>query len=121
MKVIRSATLALALGQIAPSAGDIVSQVRIAAEERNFTLAEHAIQAYRATAGLTPEFLEALSWMSRGALDAKQYDRADNYSAETRKLVGDVLHAGRTLDQEPRLPLALGAGIEVHARVLLAR
>jgi len=121
MKLIRSAALALVLGQAAPATGDIVTQVREAAEARNFTLAEREIQGYRATAGLTPELLEALSWLSRGALQARQYDRADTNAAETRKLAAEILHTGRPLDQEPRLPLALGAAIEVHAQVLAAR
>jgi thiol-disulfide isomerase/thioredoxin len=122
MNAIRSAALALLLGQLAPAAGgDIVAQVRDAAETRNFTLAEREIQGYRATAGLTPELLEALSWLSRGALEAKQYDRADSYAAETRELADEIVRAGRPVDQEPRLPLALGAAIEVHAEVLAAR
>jgi thiol-disulfide isomerase/thioredoxin len=121
MNAIRSAALVLALGQLAPATGDIVAQIRAAADARNFTLAEREIQSYRASAGLTPELLEALSWLSRGALGARQYDRADSYSAETRKLAADMLRAGRTVDQEPRLPLALGAAIEVHAQVLAAR
>jgi thiol-disulfide isomerase/thioredoxin len=127
MNTIRSAALVLPLAlarfaQLAPAdGGDIVAQVRDAAIARNFTLAEREIQAYRATAGVTPELLEALSWLSRGALGAKQYDRADSYATETRKLATDILRAGRPLDQEPRLPLALGAVIEVHGQVLAAR
>jgi thiol-disulfide isomerase/thioredoxin len=117
--------LPLALGQLAPAVcgdgGDIVAQVREAADAHNFTLADREIQGYRASTGLTPELLEALSWVSRAALGAKQYDRADGYAAETRKLAADILRAGRPVDQEPRLPLALGAAIEVHAQVLAAR
>ena len=127
MNAIGSAALVLvlplALGQLAPAAGggDIVGQVRDAADAHNFALADREIQGYRATAGLTPELLEALSWLSRAALAAKQYDRADSYAADTRKLAADILRAGRPVDQEPRLPLALGAAIEVHAQVLAAR
>jgi len=129
MNKMRSAALALvlplALGQLAPvvcgDGGDIVAQVREAAAARNFILADREIQGYRATAGLTPELLEALSWLGRAALEAKQYDRADAYATETRKLAVDILRAGRPVDQEPRLPLALGAVIEVHAQVLAAR
>src|SRR3984957_6323444 len=121
MKAIQSAALALALGQLAPAPGDIVAEVREASAAHNFTLAEREIQGYRATAGLTTELLEAMSWLGRGALEARQYDRADSYAAETRKLAADMLHAGRPMDQEPRLPLALGAAIEVHAQVLAAR
>ena len=68
----------------------------------------------------TPELLEALSWLGRGELDAGQYDRADRYAAETRKLALEAL-AKRKMDDERHLPIALGASIEVHAQVLAAR
>src|SRR5262249_20579669 len=61
-----------------------------------------------------------LSWLGRGALAAKSYDRADAYAADTRKLALELLKQ-RKLDAEPHLPLALGASIEVQAHVLAAR
>ena len=109
-------TLALAPANAAPS-GNLVDRVRAAADARDFPLAEREIQSYRAAAGVTPEMLEALSWLARGALDARQYDRADGYAGETRKLIEAAL-AGRPLP--PSLEIALGAAIEVHAAVLAA-
>jgi thiol-disulfide isomerase/thioredoxin len=90
--------------------GNLIDEVRAAADSRDFSLAEREIQAYRAARGVTPEMLDALSWLARGALDARQYDGAERYAAETRRLGRNHLP-----------PLALGAAIEVHAQVLAAR
>ncbi len=109
--------LALAL---TASAQDIVTGVRAAIAKNNFALGETLIRKYAAGRGSTPEMIEAESWLGRGALAAKQYDKADAYAAQTRKLLlGQLAH--RKLDAEPHLPLALGASIEVQAQVMAAR
>jgi thiol-disulfide isomerase/thioredoxin len=112
--------IAAALGNVAPAAGaDIVDAVRTASDARNFALAEREVQSYRSTVGVTADMLEALSWMARGALEDKQYDRADKYATETRQLSLDLLkRAGKG---DAPLVTALGAAIEVHAQVLAAR
>lgn len=102
------------------AAGQVIGDVREAVADHDFARGERYIQAYRASNGVTPEMLEALSWLGRGVLDAKQYDQADRYADETRKLSLDQL-AKRSLDAERHLPIALGASIEVHAQVLAAR
>jgi thiol-disulfide isomerase/thioredoxin len=112
------ATLAGMSAHIAAS--QITEDVRDALDAHNFARAERAIQVDRAKNGVTPELLDALSWLARGELDAKQYDEADRYAEETRKLAVKAL-AKRKMDDERRLPLALGAAIEVHAQVLAAR
>jgi thiol-disulfide isomerase/thioredoxin len=109
-----------ALGAMALAAGgDIVADVRAASDARNFALADREIQSYRSAAGVTPDMLEALSWLARGALGDKQYDRADKYALETRQLSLDLLkRAGKG---DAPVVTALGAAIEVHAQVLAAR
>jgi thiol-disulfide isomerase/thioredoxin len=102
------------------AAGQVIGDVREAIADRDFTHAERYIQNYRAKSGVTPEMVEALSWLARGALDSRQYDRAERYAAETRKLALQEL-AKRKLDDERHLPIALGASIEVHAQVLAVR
>jgi thiol-disulfide isomerase/thioredoxin len=102
------------------SAQDIVKSVRAAIAQNNFALGETLIRNYAATKGSTPEMIEAESWLGRGALAARQYDKADGYAAQTRKLALEQV-AHRKLDAEPRLPLALGASIEVQAQVMAAR
>jgi thiol-disulfide isomerase/thioredoxin len=100
--------------------GQVIGDVREAIADGNFAHAEKYIQNYRAKSGVTPELLEALSWLGRGELDAKQYDQAEHSAAETRKLALQKL-ATRKMDDERHLPIALGASIEVHAQVLAAR
>jgi len=102
------------------AAGQVIGDVREAIADGNLARAERYVQNYRAKNGVTPEFLEALSWLARGALDANQYDQAERYAAETRKLALENL-AGRKMDDERHLSMALGASIEVHAQVLAGR
>ncbi len=98
----------------------VISDVRAAVNKKDFALAERHIDAFRRQNGVTPEMIEAYSWLGRGALAAKQLDKADAYAAETRKLALAQLK-GRKLDDEKALPIALGASIEVQANVLAER
>jgi thiol-disulfide isomerase/thioredoxin len=97
----------------------VVTDVETAMSRGNFPLAEAILQSYRAQHGVTPEFLEALSWLARGDLMTRQFDQADARAKETEQLAVEAL-AKRNLDAEPHLPIALGAAIEVQAQVLTA-
>jgi thiol-disulfide isomerase/thioredoxin len=97
----------------------VVTDVETAMSHGNFPLAEAILQSYRAQHGVTPEFLEALSWLARGDLMTRQFDQADTRAKETEQLAVEAL-AKRNLDAEPHLPTALGAAIEVEAQVLTA-
>ncbi|HLY19957.1 MAG TPA: TlpA disulfide reductase family protein [Bryobacteraceae bacterium] len=120
MSPVRAAAWAALLAHAALAAGgDIVAAVRAASDARNFALAEREIQSYRSAVGVTPEMLEALSWLSRGAFDTRQYDRADRYADETRRLSLEMLKRGGL--PPGALDIPLGASIEVHAQVLAAR
>src|SRR5579863_3835522 len=99
--------------------GALVVDVETAMSHGNFPLAEAMLQSYRAQHGTTPEYLEAFSWLARGDLITRQFDKADANAKETEKLALQAL-ATRPLDAEPHLPLALGAAIEVQAQVLTA-
>jgi len=96
---------------------NVIYDVRVAIDHNNFALGDAVIQKYRAANGVTPEMLEALSWMARGALGAKQLDKADAYAKETQRLALEQLKK-RPLDAEGHLPIALGAAIEVQAQVM---
>jgi thiol-disulfide isomerase/thioredoxin len=98
----------------------VVEDVRISLAQNNFSSAEAELNSYRAQNGVTPEYVEAYSWMARGALNAGNLDQAAAYAKETRTLVA-AQSKGRGLDSEPHLPIALGAAIEVEAQVLAAR
>jgi len=98
----------------------IVDDVRVALMQNNFSAAESALNAYRSQQGVTAEYLEAYSWMARGALDARQYDQAAAYAKQTQSQAQELLKQ-RALDAEPHLPIALGAALEVQSQVLAAR
>jgi thiol-disulfide isomerase/thioredoxin len=97
----------------------IVGDVREAIAENNFARGEAEIHAYRAENGVTPEMIEALSWLGRGAIAARHYSQAEAYARETAQLALEQLKT-RPLDAEPHLPLALGAAIEVQAQAMAA-
>jgi len=99
---------------------NVIVDVRTAIGRNNLPLGDAILQQYRATNGVTPEVLEALSWLARGALESKQLDKAEAYAKETKQLsVGELKK--RPLDAEPHLPIALGAAIEVEAQVMSER
>ena len=98
----------------------LVNDVRGLIARHDFAAAERAARTYQAQAGATSELAAALSWLARGALDARRFDEAERYAAETRKLALELLRT-RKLDGDRWLPTALGASIEVHAQALAAR
>jgi thiol-disulfide isomerase/thioredoxin len=98
---------------------NLVSDVRTALTHDDFTHASDLIRGYRASNGVTPEMLEALSWVARGELAAKRYDAAEKSASETYRLAV-VETKNHPLDREPSLATALGAAIEVEANVLAA-
>lgn len=105
---------------LAAASPNLTADVRAAIAKGDFARAEQMVEAHRRQNGVTPEGLEALSWLGRGALAAKNYDKAESYAQETHKLAVELLRA-RKLDDERRLPIALGAAIEVQAQVMAAR
>jgi thiol-disulfide isomerase/thioredoxin len=115
---LRLASLVLLLN-LSAFAG-IVDDVRVALAQNQFTAAESELNSYKAQRGATPEYLEALSWMGRAALDMQQYSQAEGYAKQTQALAVQQLK-NRKLDAEPHLPIALGAALEVQARALAAR
>jgi len=89
-------------------------QVRNAALSGDVRAAQQMLNQFRAAMGVTPQYIEALSWLGRAALNAKDYDAAAQNAEQVRKLCLEQL-THRKLDAEPALPMALGASIEVRA------
>ncbi len=106
-----------ALAPVAAQAPRLVETVRDSLSRQDFAGGERQLADYRARQGVTPEYLEALSWMGRVARTAKQYERADKYARDTHELVLQALKTGK-LENEPSLQTALGAAIEVEGHVL---
>ena len=96
----------------------LVNNVRGLIAQNNLAGAEQQARA-AAAHGATPEVAEAFSWVARGELQARSYDKAEAWSGETRKMC-DALLRKRHLDAEPSLPIALGASIEVQAQAQAA-
>ncbi len=101
-------------------AADLVRDVRAAINRKDLATAARLVEEHRTRHGVNPEMLEGLSWLGRGALLAGDLDTAERYAAEVRELALELLKR-RPLDQEKRLPIALGASIEVQAQVLARR
>lgn len=115
----RGLSLALLL-PLSLCGADLVPRVRAAIAQGDFASGVKLIDEYRAASGVTPEMLEALSWLARGSLAAKKLDAAEQYAQQTYKLGVQQLKS-RKLDDERRLPIAIGASIEVQAQVMAAR
>ena len=101
----------LGIASLAARAG-IVEEVRAQVGQNSYSAAEAELRDYKARHGVTPEYLEALSWVARGAAAMKQWSQAANYARETRSLSEQLL-TKQKLDAEPHLPIALGAAYEV--------
>jgi thiol-disulfide isomerase/thioredoxin len=111
--------LAFSLGAAAFGAS-LAGDVRQALDRGDFAAAGKMVEAARAQGGITPEWLEAHSWLGRGALAAKDYDKALALAAETRRMALELL-GGRKIDAVRPLPTALGASIEVQAQATAAQ
>jgi thiol-disulfide isomerase/thioredoxin len=98
---------------------DLIGDVRSQLAQNSFAAAASELNTYKAQHGITPEYLEALSWTARGAAATKQWDQAGAYATETRTLSEQQLATTKhKLDAEPHLPIALGAAYEVLAQEL---
>lgn len=102
---------------LSPAQGALLEDIRTDLAQHSFAAAESELNAYKDQHGVTPEYLEASSWMARGEASAKQWDQAERYATETRTLVEKQLATTKLkLDSDPHLATALGASYEVLAQ-----
>jgi thiol-disulfide isomerase/thioredoxin len=120
--IVLAALLAfvVATSDAAAQSKGIIADVRAAIAANDFGRGDQLLAAYKGDKGTTPEMLAALSWMARGTLAAKQYEKAESYAEQTYTQAGALLKT-RALDAEAHLPIAVGAAIEVLAHVDAAR
>jgi len=64
----------------------LLSEVRAAIAAHDLSRADALVAMQRREKGATPEVLEALSWLARGAQSEGQRDRADAYASEAQRL-----------------------------------
>lgn len=100
--------------------GNIVAAVRSAVRRGDVAEAERLACRHLDVSGRTPEMLEALSWVARGALAAHRFAKASEYAKQIHRSVVRRLRASE-LDAQPHLPAALGAAIEVLAQSAASR
>lgn len=98
----------------------LVSEVRAAIAAHDLGHAEALIVQRREQQGTTSEVIEAVSWLSRGALAEGQADRAEQYAVEAQRLALAAL-GSRTIDEDAKLANAVGAAIEVQAQLSVDR
>lgn len=97
----------------------LVKDVRVALSAGEFGKAQELLETYKSKSGQDPFWLEGFSWLARHQLGVKNYEKALQLAEETRTIALAMLEE-RKLDDEPSLPLALGASIEVQAQSLNA-
>jgi thiol-disulfide isomerase/thioredoxin len=101
---------------------DLVGDVRADIAQNSFIAAGSELKTYKEQHGATSEYLEALSWMARGAAANHQWDDAANFATETRQLSEQQLATSkRKLDSDPHLATAVGAAYEVLSQNLAAK
>ncbi len=98
----------------------IIPAVRSAARRGDLAQAERLMRHYLDANGSTPEAMEALSWVARGALEIRRFSRAAEYAGQVRRSVLRRLRGG-DLDSEPHLATALGASIEALSQALASQ
>ena len=104
----------------APLYGNIVADVKVALARDQVPQAIEIVRSYRASGGVTPEVVEALSWIARAEFIRKDVVKADQYAQESYKLAQSQLKT-HPLAQSANLQTAFGAAIEVEANVMAMR
>ena len=89
------------------SAGDLAS-------------AEAIVDEYYRANGANSEYAAAVSWLARGALTLNNIDATSRYLAQTKSLTADLLKT-TTVEKDSFLTTAVGASIEVEAKLLAAQ
>lgn len=116
LRVLCLLSLAIsALGQ-----GSIVNAVRAAIAQNDLSGAEKMARGFQARTGPRPDLAAAISWLARAHLANRTLDRADAFATEAEQMASRFLKAQK-LDDDPWLPTAVGAAIEVHSQVLAQR
>jgi thiol-disulfide isomerase/thioredoxin len=96
---------------------DVVAAVRAAIASGGVAQGERTLVEHRSVSGVTPATIEALSWLARGALTAKQFEKANHYAADAYDLAAPAFKE-RALGEDPHIRAALEAAIDIRASVM---
>jgi thiol-disulfide isomerase/thioredoxin len=100
-----------------PASAGIIQVVLASFATGSDARAIQELRAYRTSQGVTPEYLEAFSWLARAEFESRNYLPGEKFAQEIYSQSAEQLRK-RPLDREPHLPLALGAAIEIQAETL---
>src|SRR6185437_12124401 len=103
-----------------PVRAGLIPAVRSAAMHGDLARAERLVRSDPDENGSTPEALEALSWVARGALQQRRFPKASDSARQVRRSVLRKLRVIE-LDSEPHLAAALGAASEVLAQTMASQ
>jgi len=117
---LRLLFIPLVLAMALPVPAGIVQDVLASFASGSDARAIQLLSTYRAAQGVTPEYLEAFSWLTRAEFVSHNYAAAEKFAQGVYTQSTELLKK-RPLDHEPHLPLALGAAIEIQAGLLAAQ
>jgi thiol-disulfide isomerase/thioredoxin len=103
-----------------PDRASIVAATRAALADGGVTAGATLLAAHERAHGVSPQSLLAESWLGRTALAGSRLTEAEQHARGTYTRINTLLTT-RGLDDEPDLPIALGATIEVLGQSLAAR
>lgn len=113
---MRFAAIVFSIGSI--YAAGIVDDVRSILARGDFAGAAASIQNDRRAHGITPELLEAMSWVARTELSKGDAAAAEKWAQDTYQLaVAETKKHPLGSDPNAPLALALGASIEVEGNI----
>lgn len=110
----------LAIALLAPASASVISDMRLKLSAGDLASAEALAEDYKLGHGANPEYAAALSWLARGALNLGRTAEAERFVGLTQTLIGELTQT-RNADDDGFLQTAIGASIEVEARILAAR
>lgn len=119
-RIVGRLALSLCVAIPLSSADDIIERVRASFATGSDGQAIEALRTYRTANGVTPEFLEAYSWLARVELKSRNYEPAEKFAQDIYAAAVAQLKS-RPMDREPHLPIALGAAIEIQSELFIAQ
>jgi len=97
----------------------VIPEARNKLSAGDLTSAEAIVDEYYRASGANSEYAAAVSWLARGAFMLNNTEAASRYLNETKHLITDLLKTS-SVEKDSFLTTAVGASIEVEARMLAA-